>query len=223
MTSPVREEQRRRLLDTIAAEARDTASWTGRARLSERVMAALARVPRHTFVRERDDAAAYDNRPLGIGHGQTISQPYIVALMTDLLDVMPTNRVLEIGTGSGYQTAVLAELSAHVYTVERIAELGGRAEALLERLGYDNVTVRIGDGFEGWADEAPFDGIIVTAAPCEIPDALVRQLKVGGRLVVPVGRHRQDLQVITRTEEGFHTRSIIPVLFVPMTGEAQGD
>ena len=210
---------RERLLEEIAAEARRTADWTGRAVLSPRVMAAMARVPRHEFVSAPDHALAYINRPLSIGHGQTISQPYIVAIMTDLLDLNENDRVLEIGCGSGYQAAVLAELAQDVYSVEVVSKLAEEARLRLARLNYANVHIRIGDGYAGWPDQAPFDAIIVTSAPPSIPDALVEQLKAGGRLVIPVGRagETQTLYRCERMADGHLVPSSkLPVAFVPM-------
>ncbi len=187
----------------------------------ERVLAAMRKVPRHEFVPAGRREMAYRDHPLPIGHEQTISQPYIVAVMTELAAVGPKSKVLEIGTGSGYQAAILGEVAGEVYTIEIIEPLAARAKALLARLGYDNVHVRHGDGYQGWPDQAPFDAIVVTAAPPKIPEPLKQQLAVGGRLVVPVGQPRQDLRVITRTADGYEERSEFPVLFVPMTGEAQ--
>ncbi|NIV45674.1 MAG: protein-L-isoaspartate(D-aspartate) O-methyltransferase [Gammaproteobacteria bacterium] len=184
------------------------------------VLAALRRVPRHRFVPEARQDEAYRDHPLPIGHGQTISQPYIVALMTELVEPRPEMKVLEVGTGSGYQAAVLAECVGHVFTIEILPELSRRSSALLAKLGYDNVHTRIGDGYDGWPDEAPFDAIVVTAAPPEIPQPLLEQLAVGGRLVIPVGRGTQDLVVVTRSERGFSRRVVTPVRFVPMTGKA---
>src|SRR5216684_8632632 len=171
---------RARMVAEIAAMARETGGETGRPRFSDAVMAALGKVPRHRFVPALQDVFAYENRPLPIGEGQTISQPYIVALMTDLLDPKPADSVLEVGTGSGYQAAVLAELVAKVHTIEIVEPLGRRAKQLLEELGYRNIEVRIGDGYNGWPEAAPFDAIVVTAAPGEIPKPLVDQLKPGG-------------------------------------------
>jgi protein-L-isoaspartate(D-aspartate) O-methyltransferase len=182
-----------------------------------RVLAAMRAVPRHEFVPEHLRAEAYEDRPLPIGDGQTISQPFVVAAMTDLAKVEPTSRVLEIGTGSGYQTAVLATLAAEVYTIEIIESLAERAETALRRLGLDNIQFRVGDGHTGWPEAAPFDAIIVTAAPAEVPAALLDQLAVGGRLVIPVGEADQELLEITRGPTGFHRRSVFPVRFVPMT------
>ncbi len=218
------EEAHRRLLEEIAAEARDTACWTGRPLFSPRVMAAMAEVPRHEFVPDWERPFAYANRPLGIGHGQTISQPYIVAVMTELLDLGESDRVLEIGTGCGYQAAVLGTLAKSVYSVEVVPELATEAAKRLKRLGYDNVVVRIGDGYEGWPEEAPFDAVIVTAAPVEIPEALIDQLKSGGRLVIPVGMtgETQMLYRCLREAGGTLSREAkLPVAFVPMVPRAR--
>lgn len=183
------------------------------------VLGAMARVPRHLFVPDSLRADAYLDHPLPIGQGQTISQPYIVALMTELLALDSSQKVLEIGTGSGYQAAILAELVGSVYSIEIREELARRAGDLLKRLGYDNVHVKAGNGYRGWPEEAPFDAIIVTASPPEIPEALVEQLKVGGRMVVPVGAGAvQDLELLTKTENGVLAKDIIPVRFVPMIG-----
>lgn len=187
------------------------------------VLRAMGTVPRHELVPERARSSAYTDHPLAIGEGQTISQPYIVALMTQLARVGAGSRVLEVGTGSGYQAAVLAELGVEVYSIEIVEPLGERARRDLQRLGYDRVHVRIGDGYAGWPDEAPFDAVIVTAAPPRIPQPLIDQLKVGGRLVIPVGERYQTLKVITRTEDSHLEREITPVRFVPMTGRAQSD
>jgi protein-L-isoaspartate(D-aspartate) O-methyltransferase len=186
-----------------------------------RVLEAMRTVPRHRFVSSELQGRAYADHPLPIGLGQTISQPYIVAAMTELLQPEPTDRVLEIGTGSGYQAAILSRLVAHVYTIEILPDLAKRAAATLADLGYDNVTVSTGDGYRGIPDEAPFDGIIVTAAPAEIPQPLIDQLAVGGRLVIPVGSFFQELKLLEKSEQGVASRSIFPVRFVPMTGEAQ--
>lgn len=200
-----------RLTGLVAAE-------TGRAGIDARVLAAMRKVPRHAFVPERQRHAAYRNRPLSIGAGQTISQPFIVALMTDLLAIGPDDKVLEIGTGSGYQAAVLGELAKDVYSIEIVEPLGKEAAAALARLGYANVHTRIGDGYKGWPEHAPFDSIIVTAAPDHVPPALIEQLKPGGRLVIPVGKLVQELVIITKNEDGTTTRQeIVPVQFVPLT------
>ncbi len=186
------------------------------------VLAAMEAVPRHLFVPEGERFRAYEDQPLPIGNGQTISQPYIVALMTSLLEVEPGDRVLEVGTGSGYQAAVLSKLVREVYSIEIIKPLGDRARRTLAELGYRNVHLRIGDGYEGWRSASPFEGIIVTAAPPRIPEPLLQQLKTGGKLVIPVGNAYQDLLVLTkRRDGGFDRRNVLPVLFVPMTGEAQ--
>jgi len=185
------------------------------------VLEAMRRVPRHLFVPSELKDQAYRDTPLPIGHRQTISQPYIVALMTELTKPAPTMKVLEIGTGSGYQAAVLAECVSRVYTIEILPELGREAARLLAELGYDNVSTRIGDGYDGWPEHAPFDAIIVTAAPANIPKPLLEQLAVGGRLVIPVGEQSQDLVVVTRTETGYERRPASYVRFVPMTGKAQ--
>jgi len=183
-----------------------------------RLLQALRTVPRHLFVPEEERARAYDDRPLPIGHGQTISQPYIVALMTELAQVEPGDRVLEIGTGSGYQAAVLASLGCTVFTIEIVGPLAERAAADLKALGYDHVTVRAGDGYVGWPEEAPFDAILVTAAPPRIPAPLLEQLAEDGHLVVPIGEGIQHLTVVHRTRDGLERRVVLPVRFVPMTG-----
>jgi protein-L-isoaspartate(D-aspartate) O-methyltransferase len=186
------------------------------------VLAAMRKVPRHLFVPEDVRRHAYGDHPLPIGHDVTISQPYIVALMSELSGAKKGSRVLEVGTGSGYQAAVLHEMGADVYSIEIIKPLATHAKQLLARLGYDRIHVRHGDGYAGWVEHAPFDAIVVTAAPPRVPAPLKQQLKVGGRLVIPVGRTYQELVVITRTSRGFRRRSVIPVRFVPMTGAAQG-
>ncbi|KPK14616.1 MAG: protein-L-isoaspartate O-methyltransferase [Myxococcales bacterium SG8_38] len=187
-----------------------------------RVLAAMRTVPRHRFMPKSQRSYAYDDRPLPIGEGQTISQPYIVALMSELADLEPGDKVLEVGTGSGYQAAVLAEMGVKVYSIEIIEPLAKRAKAVLEELGYGKrVEVRHGDGYAGWPEQAPFDAVIVTAAPPKIPEPLKQQLEVGGRLVIPVGKYFQSLLRVTRTKDGFREESVIPVRFVPMTGKAQ--
>ena len=218
-------EAHRRLLAEIEVEARDTRSWTGRERFSKRVMAAMAAVPRHEFVLPEDVPFAYINRPRGIGHGQTISQPYMVAAMTDLLDLAATDRVLEIGTGCGYQAAVLAKVAGRVFSVEVIEELASGAKRRLARLGFDNVEVHHGDGYGGLPDRAPFDAVMVTAAPESIPDALVEQLKPGGRMVIPIGRvhETQTLFLGTTKPDGkFSADRVLPVAFVPMVRKNAG-
>jgi len=187
------------------------------------VLKALRTVPRHELVPADVRAHAYQDRPLPIGYRQTISQPYIVALMTELAAVRPDSRVLEVGTGSGYQAAVLAEVArdGRVFTIEIVPELAKRAAADLARLGYANIEVRFGDGYAGWPEEAPFDAIVVTAAPARIPQPLLDQLAVGGRLVIPVGDAEQTLRVVTRSAKGYREETIIPVRFVPMTGKVQ--
>ena len=186
-----------------------------------RVLDAMRRVPRHRFVPAEQAAHAYEDYPLSIGRGQTISQPYVVAYMTEQLQVRPESKVLEIGTGSGYQAAVLAQLAREVYSIEIVEELSARAEATLRELGYTNVRVRSGDGYRGWPEAAPFDRIIVTAAPDHVPQPLVDQLAVGGRMVIPVGDRFQQITVITKTDKGIVEEKTLDVVFVPMTGEAQ--
>jgi len=197
----------------------ETKRETGLAAMASPVRAALGKVERHRFVPQPQQPMAYRNQPLPIGNGQTISQPYIVALSTDLLRPEPQDVVLEVGTGSGYQAALLAEVVKQVYSIELIAELGQSAAARLAELGYRNVEVRIGDGYAGWPEKGPFDGIIVTAAAPKVPPALVAQLKVGGRMVIPVGGEGwvQQLKVVTKRSDGGHDeRDIIPVRFVPL-------
>jgi protein-L-isoaspartate(D-aspartate) O-methyltransferase len=188
------------------------------------VLKAVRTVPRHRFVPKSLQESAYEDRPLPIGHGQTISQPYIVALMTELADVKAGDTVLEVGTGSGYQAAVLAQMGVKVYSIEIIEPLAEQAEAALAATGYgDRVEIRTGDGYAGWPEHAPFDAIIVTAAPPMIPEPLKQQLRVGGHLVIPVGDLFQRLLRITRSETGFEEENVLPVRFVPMTGRAQRD
>ena len=184
-----------------------------------RVLAAMRAVPRHEFVPERWRESAYRDRPLPIGSGQTISQPYIVAAMTELAALQPDSRVLEVGTGCGYQAAVLQEVAAEVYTIEIVEELARSAEETLARLGYAAVRVRHGDGYRGWPEAAPFDAILVTAAAPRVPQPLLEQLSPGGRLVIPVGEGFQELEVHTRTSHGVEVRRVFSVRFVPMTGE----
>jgi len=213
--------QRLEMVRTIEQYARYTRDIVGESGLSPRVLEVMRTVQRHLFIPERRRSLAYDDRPVEIGYGQTISQPFIVALMTHLLEPGPDHVVLEIGTGSGYQAAVLAECVESVYTIEIIPELGRQAAERLEALGYTNIHPRVGDGYDGWPDEAPFDAIVVTAAPSQIPQPLLDQLAVGGRLVIPVGLGSQDLVVVTRTKDGYVERVESPVRFVPMTGKAE--
>jgi protein-L-isoaspartate(D-aspartate) O-methyltransferase len=208
------------LVAAIRDEVRETRYFTGIDSLDERVLDALGRVPRHEFVPAELREFAWDDTPLPIGEGQTISQPFVVALMSHLARVAPESVVLEVGTGSGYQAAVLASLAKRVYTIEIVESLGREATRVLARLGYDNVEVRIGDGYAGWPEVAPFDAIVVTAAPESVPAPLVRQLKPGGRLVIPVGGQRegQSLQVIEKRRDGeVATTDVLPVMFVPLT------
>ncbi len=213
--------ERTAMVEQISAMVQDTAEFLGKAQLDTAVLEAMRTVPRHAFIPENEQARAYDNRPLSIGYGQTISQPYIVALMTDLLNVGSAATVLEVGTGSGYQAAVLSGLVTHVSTIEIVPQLGERAQATLQRLGYDNVEVRIGDGYYGWEDRAPFDAIIVTAAASHVPPPLIRQLKPGGRMLIPVGSRFmvQELLLVEKNANGeVSTQQILPVAFVPLTG-----
>jgi protein-L-isoaspartate(D-aspartate) O-methyltransferase len=210
-----------RMLREIRREVQLTKAWIGKESLDERVLAAMQRVPRHEFVPEELDYLAYANGPVAIGYGQTISQPYIVALMTDLLNTDADDTVLEVGTGSGYQAAVLSQLVKQVYSVEIVAALAQEAKTRLQRLGFGNVAVRSGDGYGGWKEYAPFDGIVVTAAAPVIPSPLVDQLKPGGRLVIPVGApyDRQILTVVSKDEKGgVVEQELLPVAFVPLTG-----
>jgi protein-L-isoaspartate(D-aspartate) O-methyltransferase len=213
---------RRSMIGAIESDVRETTQWIGKRALDRRVLDVMAKVPRHEFVPPEVRVYAYENRPLPIGHGQTISQPYIVALMTDLLRPDENDAVLEIGTGSGYQAAVLSELVKNVYTIEIIKALGEQAAARLDRLGHKNVETRIADGYYGWSDHAPFDGILVTAAVSHIPPPLIRQLKPGGRMVIPVGSQflTQQLVLVEKDQKGeIKTRQILPVRFVPLTGK----
>lgn len=215
------EQSRRALIEEIEQDVQNTRSYLDKESLDPRVMQALGAVPRHEFVPDTLRKFAYDNRPLPIGHGQTISQPYIVALMTDLIKPEPGQRVLEIGTGSGYQAAILAELTGQVYTIEIIEALGEQARQLINRLGYKNITVRIGDGYYGWEQHAPFDAIVVTAAASHVPPPLIQQLKPGGRMIIPVGSRfmTQQLVLVSKDADGtVTTQQILPVMFVPLTG-----
>jgi len=213
------EAERSRLVEEVEATYAETASHTGLRAMSPAVRDALGKVERHRFVPESERDLAYRNHPLPIGAGQTISQPYIVALSTDLLEPKPGDAVLEVGTGSGYQAAMLAEIVRQVYSIELIPELGRSAAARLAALGYRNVEVRIGDGYAGWPEKAPFDGIVVTAAAPSVPEALVAQLAPGGRMVIPVGERDgvQELLVLRKREDGsVERRSVLPVRFVPL-------
>lgn len=212
-----------RMVEEIQSDTADTAPYSGRATLGDHVTGAMRRVARHLFVPEALSSLAYLNRPLPIGHGQTISQPFIVALMSDLLNINAGDKVLEIGTGTGYQTAVLAEMGAQVYSVEIIAPLAIQAAERLKSAGYRQIATRAGDGYEGWPEAAPFDAIIVTAAADHIPPPLITQLKPGGRLVIPLGGQfaAQSLMLIEKKADGsISTRDVLPVRFVPLTRTA---
>lgn len=212
---------RQQMVQAIEQDVRQTSWYLDKSALNEQVLQALRKVPRHAFVPDAYRPLAYENRPLPIGYGQTISQPYIVAIMTDLLNVKPTDRVLEIGTGSGYQAAVLAQLVDAVFTIEIIEPLANEASARLKQLGYRKVHSRLGDGYYGWPEQAPFDAIVVTAAASHIPPPLIRQLKAGGRMVIPVGGRFmvQQLVLVEKNKAGqVKTRQILPVQFVPLTG-----
>jgi protein-L-isoaspartate(D-aspartate) O-methyltransferase len=211
---------RQRMVEEIDAMLASAAGKLGVTKLSPLVRAAMIEVPRHEFVPLEYRSRAYRNTPLPIGHGQTVSQPLIVALMTELLQLAKTDRVLEVGTGSGYQAAVLSVLAGEVYTIEIVPELGRTARANLDRLGYSNVSTKIGDGYQGWAEHAPFDAIIVTAAPDHTPPPLIAQLRSGGRMVIPVGGFDQKLMVLAKHADGTTTPTIVaPVRFVPLTRE----
>ncbi len=211
---------RRRMVEEIDAMVASSAGASGVARLNPQVRAAMAEMPRHEFVPLEYRSAAYRNGPLPIGYNQTISQPFIVALMTELLQPEKTDRVLEVGTGSGYQAAILSLLAGEVYTIEIVPPLGEMARASLERLGYTKVRTRIGDGYQGWPEHAPFDAIIVTAAPDQVPPALIAQLKPGGRMVIPVGRFNQQLMVLLKQADGTITTTLVaPVRFGPLIRE----
>jgi protein-L-isoaspartate(D-aspartate) O-methyltransferase len=218
---------REQMVKAIEAQALAIGGGTGYAKLDARVLEALRKVPRHAFVPDHAAHLAYADRPLDIGLRQSISQPFVVALMTHLLQVQPDDRVLEIGTGSGYQAAVLSVLAREVYSVEILAELGTRAAETLRRLGHANVATRIGDGYQGWAEHAPYDRIMVTAAPDHVPPALLAQLKPGGRIVIPVGSidpgvQAQDLMVIDKAADGTTTSTrVLPVRFVPLTRDGK--
>lgn len=212
---------REQMVRAIEADVRATSLYLDKEQLNPLVLDAMRKVPRHEFVPQEQLPAAYENRPLPIGYGQTISQPYIVAIMTDLLKLDADDRVLEVGTGSAYQAAILAQLVDRVYSIEIIEPLGVEAGERLKRLGYANVQTRIGDGYYGWEEEAPFDAIIVTAASSHIPPPLLLQLKPGGRMIIPVGSRflAQQLVLVTKNQEGRSiTQQIMPVRFVPLTG-----
>ena len=214
-------QRRAEMIHLIEADVRRTSVYLKRSALDPRVLEALAQVPRHEFVPSSEVSRAYQNRPLPIGHGQTISQPYIVAIMTDLLGLEAGARVLEIGTGSGYQAAVLAALDTRVWTIEIIEPLGLEAAERLQRLGYDRIETRIGDGYYGWPEAAPFDAIVVTAAASHVPPPLIKQLQIGGKMIIPVGSRfsTQELILVTRVDaDRFETRLVLPVRFVPLTG-----
>ena len=215
-------EPRREMVKAIEADVYETSLYINKKRLDERVMSVMGRVERHKFVPPSAQSSAYENQPLPIGHGQTISQPYIVALMTDLIGVSPGDKVLEIGTGSGYQAAVIAEMGADVFSIEIIEPLANQAAERLTSSGYDKVITRKGDGYYGWQEEAPFDAIVVTAAAGHVPPPLIRQLKPGGVMVIPVGSRFmvQQLVLVTKDEAGgITTRQVLPVRFVPLTGD----
>ncbi|MDH3775861.1 MAG: protein-L-isoaspartate(D-aspartate) O-methyltransferase [Desulfobulbaceae bacterium] len=216
------DEARRAMVKAIEADVRETSFYIDKKSLDPRVMSVMGTVDRHKFVPPSEQSWAYANRPLPIGHGQTISQPYIVALMTDLISADPGDRVLEIGTGSGYQAAVLAEMGAQVFTIEIIEPLAKKASKRLADLGYNQVKTRQGDGYYGWEEEAPFDAIVVTAAADHVPPPLIRQLKPGGVMVIPVGSRFfvQQLVLVSKDSAGSITsRQMLPVRFVPLTGD----
>ena len=218
MTLFVRHDRLQEMLATIDLEYQGTAGMTGRGHLPERIREAMAEVPRREFVPQAMKGMAFANSPLPIGDGQTISQPFIVALMTDLLDPLPHQRILEIGTGSGYQTAILSRLAKEIFSIEILPSLSSRAAAQLEKLGYTNIELKTGDGHLGWPEEAPFDGIMVTAAASHVPAPLLQQLKSGGRLVIPVGLPylHQELLLIEKAGEEVRTRPVLGVSFVPL-------
>lgn len=214
--------ERLHLIQLIEQDVKATSAYLKKEALDPRVLEVMAIVPRHEFVPGELKSYAYRNTPLPIGHGQTISQPYIVAIMTDLLTVKPDSKVLEIGTGSGYQAAIMAELANQVFSIEIIKPLGELAADRLKRLGYNKIKTKIGDGYYGWEEHAPFDAIIVTAAASHVPPPLIKQLKIGGRMIIPVGSQfmAQELLLIDKEEGGkIITRQILPVRFVPLTGK----
>lgn len=212
---------REEMIRAIEDDVRQTSRELNKTELDPRVLEAMAKVPRDKFVPASELPYAYENRPLPIGHGQTISQPYIVAVMTDMLNLKPDSKVLELGTGSGYQAAILGEMAGQVYTIEIVEPLATGARERLQRLGYDNVTVKHGDGYYGWQEHAPFDAIVVTAAASHIPPPLIKQLKPGGRMVIPVGSRFMTQQLLTvekREDDRIISRQVMPVIFVPVTG-----
>jgi protein-L-isoaspartate(D-aspartate) O-methyltransferase len=214
--------QRQQMVREIQQSVEDTSLYIGKQALNERVMSVMGTVPRHEFVPASLHSSAYENRPLSIGHGQTISQPYIVALMTDLVDPGEQDTVLEIGTGSGYQAAILSALVKKVYSIEIVEALGRSARVRLQELGYDNVETRLGDGYYGWPEQGPFDAIVVTAASSHIPPPLVAQIKPGGIMLIPVGSQFQVQQLTLVKKDkagGIITRQVLPVRFVPLTGK----
>jgi len=214
--------QREKLVNLIRVEVAMTHEFLGQGELDQKVLDAINKVPRHEFVSGEEKPYAYENRPLPIGYGQTISQPYIVAVMTDLLKLKKGDKVLEIGTGSGYQAAILSELTDNVYTIEIVEELAKKGADNLKRAGYAKVKTRTGDGYYGWEEEAPFDGIIVTAVASHLPPPLIKQLKPGGRMIIPVGGQfmMQYLVLVTKDKDDkVTTRQLLPVRFVPLTGK----
>ncbi|MCD4667940.1 MAG: protein-L-isoaspartate(D-aspartate) O-methyltransferase [Sulfurimonas sp.] len=216
------DKQRKKLIEIIKQEVKNTSEYLGKDKLDKRVIDAINSVPRHKFVPFYSRLYAYKNRPLPIGHGQTISQPYIVAIMTDLLNLKQSDRVLEIGTGSGYQAAIAAQIVKEVYSIEVIESLGLEARKRLNQLGYNNIKTRIADGYYGWKEHAPYDAIIVTAAAGHIPPPLLKQLKPGGTMIIPVGDFMfvQKLILIQKDQKGdLTTRQIMSVRFVPLTGK----
>ena len=213
--------QREELIEIIKEDVQRTSHHLKKEALDPQVLEAMATVPRHEFVPSNVRNQAYRNRPLPIGHGQTISQPYIVAIMTDLINIEPGDKVLEIGTGSGYQAAILAQITDEVYTIEIIEPLGKRAKETFDRVGYETITSKIDDGYYGWEKHAPFDAIVVTAAASHVPPPLIQQLKPGGSMIIPVGGNflTQQLVLVLKNEDGqVVTRQIMPVAFVPLTG-----
>lgn len=213
---------RKQMVELIRQDVAETSHFINKSALDIRIMEVMQKVPRHEFVPSNQRRFAYRNRPLPIGFGQTISQPYIVALMTDLIQVQPGHLILEVGTGSGYQAAVLAEMGAEVYTIEIIKPLASQAKSRLERLGYKNLRAIHGDGYYGLKEVAPFDAVVVTAAASHVPPPLVRQLKPGGRMIIPVGSRFtvQQLLLVEKSKQGtVSTRQILPVIFVPLTGK----